>query len=128
LTPNDRFTTTGLFDLSVPSTVGGFYQVMLNDRVASNMGNGDVIAVAVKNCLPGVGGCASNIGAFIEMTDANFATGTSSIIDQAPLATGNQQILLELSHPTAGSNAIVGSYAYVNGGVEGARDNLRRHW
>ena len=37
LTRNDAFKTTALFDLTVPQTVGGFYQVELSDRVASNM-------------------------------------------------------------------------------------------
>jgi hypothetical protein len=51
LTPNDAFTTTDLFDLTVPQTVGGFYQVNLSDRVASNMGMGDVLSVAVLKLL-----------------------------------------------------------------------------
>ena len=37
LTRSDAFKTTALFDLTVPQTVGGFYQVELSDRVASNM-------------------------------------------------------------------------------------------
>ena len=37
LTRNDAFKTTALFDLTVPQTVGGFYEVELSDRVASNM-------------------------------------------------------------------------------------------
>jgi hypothetical protein len=47
LTRNDAFKTTALFDLTVPPTVGGFYQVELSDRVASNMGMGDVLSVMV---------------------------------------------------------------------------------
>jgi hypothetical protein len=57
LTPSNAFTTTTLFDLTVPAS--GFYQVELSDRVASNMGMGDVLPVALTNCLPGVADCGS---------------------------------------------------------------------
>ena len=117
LTRNDAFKTTALFDLTVPPTVGGFYQVELSDRVASNMGMGDVLSVMVQSCLPGVGGCGST-GANIQLTDVNFAANTATLIAHVPLDTSNQQILLELSYPTAGTDTVVGSYAYVNGGSE----------
>ena len=84
------------------------------------MGKGDVLSVLVANCLPGVGGCGSNSGPIIRMNDANFADNTGTVIATAPLDASNQQILLELSHPMAGTDDIFGSYAYVNGGVEGS--------
>ena len=43
LTRTSAFATSGLFNLSVPATLGGFYQVNLSDRVQSNFGMGDVI-------------------------------------------------------------------------------------
>ena len=118
MTRNDAFTTTALFDLTVPPTVGGFYQVELSDRVASNMGKGDVLSVGVTNCLPGVGGCGSNTGAILGMADVNFANNTATTIALVPVVTSNQQILLKLSHPTAGTDDVFGSFAYVNGGME----------
>jgi hypothetical protein len=119
LTPSQTFTTTGLFDLTVPSTPGGFYQINLSDRVASNMGLGDVISVAVDNCTPNVFQCKGNSGPYVQLIDANALTHTIVTIAQAPLDTNNQVILLELSHPTAGTDTVLGSYAYVNGGIEG---------
>jgi hypothetical protein len=63
--------------------------------------------------------CGSTPGAFVQLIDANFIANTVTTLAQVPLETGNQQILLEMSHPTSGSDTVFGSYAYVNGGVEG---------
>jgi hypothetical protein len=121
LTPHNTFTTTGLFDVSVPATPGGFYQLELSGRVVSNMGNGDVLSMQVFNCSPSLGiPCVgSDTGPFIRLEDANFLTNTSSTIAEAPLDTSNQQMLFELSHPSTMSDTIFGSYAYVNNGIEG---------
>ena len=126
LTPNDAFATTALFDLTVPQTLGGFYQVELSNRVAENMGNGDVISVQVQNCASGVPVvvCGSATAPVIVLKDANFATNTFTTIAQTPLDTSNQQILLELSHPTPGIPDVNGSFAYVNGGVPGSLETL----
>ncbi len=124
LTQNDIFTTTGLFDLTVPSTPGGLYQVELSDRVASNMGKGEVLSMAVHNCTAGESLCGSLRGPYIFLADANFATNTTVPLGEVPLDTSNQQILLELTHPTAGDPTVDGYYAYVNGGVEGTLQPL----
>jgi hypothetical protein len=114
-----------LFDLSVPQAIGGFYQLEFSNRVAENMGNGDVISVSVHNCSPGGPNspevCGSATSTVIQLFDANFGTNpvTRTLIGQASLDPSNQQILLELSHPTPGIPDVVGSFAYVNGGVEG---------
>jgi PEP-CTERM motif-containing protein len=119
LTPNDAFTTTALFDLTVPQTVGGFFQAEL-------VGNADIVSVQVENCAPGLPPviCGSATAPVIFLRDANFAANTFPIIAQTPLDTSNQQILLELSHPTAGMPDVFGSFAYVNGGVSGALTTL----
>ncbi len=121
LTAHNTFTTTGLFDISVPATPGGFYQLELSGRVASNMGNGDVLSMQVANCAPSLGApcVGSDTGPFIKLEDANFSNNTGSLIAEVPLDTSNQQILFELSHPSTTSDTIFGSYAYVNNGIEG---------
>jgi hypothetical protein len=112
LTPNDGFATIGQLDLTMPQAVGELYYVELSDRVASNTGMGDVPSVDVRNCLPGVVSCGSVTGRSVTLTDANFAANTRTIIGQAPLITSNQQILLELAHPTAEADDVFGSFAY----------------
>jgi hypothetical protein len=123
LTQNDAFTTTALYNLSVPSNVGGFYQIELTSSTASNSGDatGDVISVDVctSSQFGGILRCGSATGPIIQMFDRNFDANTGTVIGQAPLVTSNQQILFELSHPTPGTPDVFGSYAYVNGGVEG---------
>ncbi len=121
LTAHNTFTTTGLFDISVPATPGGFYQLELSGRVASNMGNGDVLSMQVANCAPSLGApcVGSDTGPFIRLEDANFSNNTGTLIAEVPLDTSNQQILFELSHPSTTSDTIFGSYAYVNNGIEG---------
>ena len=119
LNQGDTFTTSGLFDMSVPATPGGFYQINLSDRVQSNNGLGDVISVLVVNCAPNVDEtCGSRNGAFIQMINADALNNMTDLIASVPLDTSNQQILLELSHDAGGD--VVGSYAYVNNGAEGA--------
>ena len=120
LTQNNIFMTTGLFDLTKPSTPGGFYQLELSDRVASNHGMGDVISIQVRNCSPNLAGCTgvTSPGYFVQLQDANFATGTSETINNRfPLDTSHQEIFLELSHPTAGDPTVDAYYAYADGGV-----------
>jgi hypothetical protein len=119
LTQNVIFSTSGVFNLTVPSTPGGLYQVELSDRVASNMGQGEVLSMAVHNCIAGESLCGSLTGPYIFLADANFATNTTVPLGDAPLDTSNQEILLELNHPTAGDPTVDGYYAYINGGVEG---------
>jgi hypothetical protein len=120
LTESSPFTTSGVFGVSVPPTSAGFYQVELSDRVASNMGRGEVLSVQVHNCSPAVAVCGSLTGPYILLVDANFLTNTDVLLGVAPLNTSNQQILFELKHPTAGDPTVDGSYAYINNGVEGA--------
>jgi hypothetical protein len=114
LTPNNAFTTTTLFDLTVPQTVASFFQAEL-------VGNADIVSVQVENCAPGLPAviCGSATAPVIFLRDANFAANTFPIIAQTPLDTSNQQILLELSHPTPGTPDVFGSFAYVNGGIQG---------
>jgi hypothetical protein len=116
LTPSDTFKATGLFDLSVPPTVGGFYQLELSGRVASNMGNGDVLSMQVVNCGPAEAACGSNTGPFVRLQDANFANNTTTTIAEVPLDTSHQQILFELSRPSTTNDDVIGSYEYIDNG------------
>jgi hypothetical protein len=119
LTQNSALTTSALFDVTPPATVGGFYQVNLSNRVLSNGFLGDVISMTVHNCDPTL--CSEPVpGTYIELDDANAVAGTTQTIASIPLDTTNQQVLLELTKPDPSSNTVVGEFAYVNGGVEGA--------
>ena len=118
LTANQAFTATALFDLNPPSTPGGLYQLNLSDRVASNGGGGDVLSMQVHYCNNLPGACGGLSGLYVVMAVANFTANTSSRINDAPLDTGNQQILLELTNePTAAVPGVYGFYEYFNNGM-----------
>jgi hypothetical protein len=120
LTANQAFTTIAQFDLNVPPTPGGFYQVDFSDRVASNHSGGDVLSMTVRNCIPQPGTpCAGVTGPYIVMSDANFTANTNTALGVNPLDTSNQQILLELTKPDASSDTVDGYYEYFNNGMGG---------
>jgi hypothetical protein len=114
LTASQAFTATALFDLNPPSTPGGLYQLNLSDRVASNHAGGDVLSMQVHNCNDLPGACGGLTGLYVVMGVANFTANTSSRINDDPLDTGNQQILLELTKPDASSDTVIGYYEYFN--------------
>jgi hypothetical protein len=58
------------------------------------------------------------------MVDANFASDTTVPLGGVSLDMSNQQILLELTHPTAGDPTVDGWYAYVNGSAVGTMHQL----
>jgi hypothetical protein len=118
LTQNGTFATSALFSVTPPPQGGGFYQVNLSNRVFSNNFLGDVISVEVTNCS--LTSCPGGVapGPHILFTDANAAAGTvPETLGSAPLDTTNQQILLELTKPSASSNTVDGYYEYFNGGI-----------
>lgn len=123
LAQTSAFSTSGLFDVTPPATVSGFYQINLSNRVPSNNFQGDVLSVTVNNCTPAVcQGLAS--GDYIQLIDANAVTGVITTHDSVPLNTSNQQILLELTKPDPLSNTVDGYYEYFNNGVGGGLQSL----
>jgi hypothetical protein len=116
LTQTSAFATSGLFDVTVPATPGGFYQVELSDRDPSNNFLGDVISMMVNNCVPLT--CpALAPGPYITLTDANAFAGTTAVLGSVPLDTSNQRILLELTKPNPLSDTVEGEYEYFNNGT-----------
>jgi hypothetical protein len=116
LTQTSSFSTSGLFDVTPPATVGGFYQVNLSNRVPSNNFQGDVLSVTVNNCTPAV--CQGFApGQYIQLIDANAVIGLVTTHASVPLDTSNQQVLLELTKSHPGSNTVDGYYEYFNNGI-----------
>jgi hypothetical protein len=117
LARTSAFSTSGLFDVAAPATVGGFYQIELSDRAPSNSFLGDVISMQVSNCeaptvCPGL-----TPGDYITLSDFNAFAGTSQGLGAVPLDTTNQQILLEMTKPNPASDTVEGEYEYFNNGI-----------
>ena len=88
------------------------------------MGLGDVISVKVTDCVSTYFECGSATGPYVQLIDANAVVGEITTLAQDPLDLNHPQILLELTHPTAGSDKVYGYYAYVDNGVEGSLNPL----
>jgi len=55
----------------------------------------------------------------IRLQHQDFVLGTQTFVDSTPLVTGHDEIALTLTRGNASSNAITGSFAYIDLGVMG---------
>jgi hypothetical protein len=116
LNSNSTFVVTGLFDLiipdpsALPGVTGDRYGIRLTDVLAGVEGN-DIIDLRVVR--------RSNGQLAIEFRDIDDPANTNNLIDSVLLDPNHNQIALRLAHLSASSNAITGSFAYVDGGVFG---------
>jgi hypothetical protein len=108
LKSDDTFSVRGLFDLTIPTQNVEFYGIRLNDGTATTTPN-DLVALGVRRGLDGVDR--------VEFSRA--APGTIDFFGNLLLDPGHDQILLDLTRASTGSNAITASFAYVDGGVIG---------
>jgi hypothetical protein len=107
---DDTFSVQGLFDLAVPTQSLEYYGIRLEDSTGPNTGN-DILDLAVRRGLDGIDRVQ-----FFRIDDvANTVTFFASVL----LDPNHDQILLDLTRPSTGSDAITGSFAYVDGGVVG---------
>lgn len=110
LKSNDTFSVTGVFDLVVPTNLHSGYGVWLTDRTATNDEDDHVEIVAARNSLNQL---------VISLNHQDLVLGTDTIIATTPLDTNHDQIVLTLTRGDVNSNAITGSFAYIDGGVTG---------
>jgi len=108
---DDTFSVRGLFDLTVPSQSREAYGIRLNDSTAPGIGN-DLLEVGVRRGADGI----DRVQFFRLDQDANSFTSFGGFL----LDPGHDQILLDLTRLSIGSDAITASFAYVDGGVVGS--------
>ncbi len=111
LKSGDTFSTTGVFDLVVPTSLRNGYGVFLTDGTATNDQDDYVEMSVVRN--------ASN-QLVISLAHQDFVAGTQTFIASTPLNTEHDEIALTLTRGSTSSNAITGSFAYIDGGVPGS--------
>jgi hypothetical protein len=104
------FSVTGVFDLVQPSVLREGYDVMFNNGTPTNTPN-DIAMMRVFRISPN--------DVEIQLAHLDFVLGTTTIIDQAALDPNHDQIALTLTKELAGSNAITGSFYYIDGGSGG---------
>lgn len=99
---------TGIFDLSVPATLGAVYGIEFIDL---NLGhNGDVIGLRIAQTA---------LGPRIELVNIDHFDGILTIVDSTVLDPSHDQIELNL-FKNSSSDAIGGAFAYLDGGILGA--------
>lgn len=99
---------SGVFDLGLPATPGAAYGVELVDLNRTH--NGDVVGLRIFQTAA---------GPRIELVNLDHYDGTVSVIDALALDPGHDQIELNL-FKGASSDAVGGSFAYLDGGKLGA--------
>jgi hypothetical protein len=107
-TPSSAFGVTGIFYLSVPTTVGALYGIELVDLNAGH--NGDVIAMRIVETAT---------GPQIELVNVDHFDNTLTVIESTALVTTHDEIEFNLVKG-ANSNAVSGSFAYIDGSVLGS--------
>lgn len=103
-----NFTTTGIFDLALPSMAFNSYGIQLIDLTAAN--NGNIAALRVVKAANG-----DNVISFLKLDRIN---NTSTIAGSILLDATHDQVLLQLSQ-TINSDQISGAYEYLDNGVGG---------
>jgi len=110
LKDDDTFSVQGLFDLAVPTKTQEYYGIRIEDSTGPNTGN-DILDLAVRRASDGIDRVQ-----FFRIDDvANTVTFFGGFL----LDPGHDQILLDLTRLSTGSDAITASFAYVDGGVVG---------
>ena len=106
----DTFSVRGLFDLSVPSQRLEAYGIRFNDGTSTNDAE-DLLEVAVRRGPDGIDR--------VQFFNLDAVANTATLLGSFLLDPKHDQILLDLTRASAGSNAITASFAYVDGGVVG---------
>ena len=118
LTPTNTFAVTGLFDLAVPSTVLGTWDIYLTNRTVTNGQMGNVLQIRLRNCVANVGACGSITGPELQFEWLDFIHNAATLIDRVvvtPAELADPQIEVQLSKESATSDVIIASYAFGTG-------------
>jgi probable HAF family extracellular repeat protein len=123
LKEDDTFTVSGTFDLVTPQP-GTSYGIELNETASTGPVGGTLQQVQIQ-----VYGLA-NGGAQVDFNQRNPSTGTITSLGAYTLSAaqlaGNTQIELDLSHNTANSTAIAGSFELFDAGAQTFSDTFAK--
>ena len=111
LKSNMDFTVEGRFDLVMPQDIREQYGIGLNDTSMSQTGNNVVSLVVRRN--------NDNL-VHVDLNQLNLVSASSTILGGvvlAPLAGGDDQIVLRLTHDDVSPGVIVASFDLLDNGV-----------
>lgn len=121
LTSSTAFTVTGLFDLAVPSVVGGTSQIFLSSDYPQLGVTGSVLALRLRNCVAGFTGCVAADGIALQLFLADYIHDTGIVIDQIVLSAAdllNPQLKLQF-RKDANTDVVNAYYALGSGNTLG---------
>ncbi len=110
LKSNDTFSVTGVFDLIIPSKLREGYDVMFNDGTPTHTPDDIAMMRVIRT--------QTNL-LMVQLAHLDFVAGTVTVIDQIPLDTAHEQIALTLTRADTSTDAITGSFYYIDGGIAG---------
>lgn len=105
------FSVTAIFDLIPPSVPREAYGVEFSDATSINQTPNDIVEVLVIRTLTN--------DLKIQLRHRDHEANIVEVKGWASLKSGHDQIALMLSKNAEDSNAITGSYAYIDGGIIG---------
>ncbi len=117
LTPATSFTVAGLFDLAVPTTTLGTYDITLTNRVTANNDKANQLELRMRQCSAGAGLCGALSGPVLQFFWGDFLNNTEALIGQVALTAAelaDPQLLLEFTK-SASSDAVSASYSFGTG-------------
>jgi hypothetical protein len=82
LTQASAFTATALFDLNLPTVIGGSDVLDLNNRYGINSNMGNVLQIRLRDCAPGIGLCGALSGPVVQFVFLNFITNGATLISE----------------------------------------------
>ena len=122
LTPTPGFVIYGLFDLAVPTTPLGTYNIVLTNRTTANSQMGNVLELRVRDCVAGQGLCGALSGPVLQFVWSDYVNNTNALISEVTITpaevTGNTQLLLEFIK-NGGTDQISADYSFGAGNTLG---------
>lgn len=112
--PSSSFTVGGLFDVAVPTTPLGTYNIVLTNRTTANGEMGNVLEARVRDCVAGQGLCGGLSGPVLQFFWADYVNDTDALISQIQLTStelSDPQLALEFTK-SANSDAVTASFAF----------------
>jgi hypothetical protein len=113
LTQASAFTATALFDLHLPTVVGGSDVLDLNNRYGINSNMGNVLQIRLRDCSPGIGLCGALSGPVVQFVFLDFITNGATLISEFGLSAADladPQFVFEFEK-AANTNVIDACYA-----------------
>jgi hypothetical protein len=115
LLSTNTFTVAGLFNVAVPTTPLGTYNIVLTNRTTANGDKGNVLELRIRNCVALQGLCGALSGPVLQFVWLDYVNDTETLIDQTqltPTQLAEPNLVLAFGKETAGSDVVTAGYEF----------------